>query len=92
MNGTSTARVWFITGASKGFGLEVARAALVHGDRVIATAHDPRKVQIALAAPPDRLLALPLDVTDEQQAVGAAAQAVEHFGRAPRPQRALAAA
>lgn len=81
MNGTSTGRVWFITGASKGFGLEIARVALAHGDRVIATARDPQKVQTALAASPDRLLALPLDVTDEQAAAAAAAQAVEHFGR-----------
>ena len=81
MNVTSTSRVWFITGASKGFGLEVARVALANGERVIATARDPQKVQAALSAPPERLLALPLDVTDEQEAAAAAAQAVEHFGQ-----------
>lgn len=33
--------VWFITGASRGFGLEIARAALKHGDAVVAAARKP---------------------------------------------------
>jgi NAD(P)-dependent dehydrogenase (short-subunit alcohol dehydrogenase family) len=37
-------KVWFITGASKGFGMELTKAALEAGDRVIATARNPRTI------------------------------------------------
>ena len=40
--------VWFITGASRGFGLEIARAVLERGDAVVAAARDPKVVEIAL--------------------------------------------
>jgi NAD(P)-dependent dehydrogenase (short-subunit alcohol dehydrogenase family) len=73
-------KVWFITGASRGFGLEVARAALLRGDRVIATARQPQGLP-ALLGNHDGLMCLPLDVTDEAQAVAAAAAGVERFGR-----------
>jgi NAD(P)-dependent dehydrogenase (short-subunit alcohol dehydrogenase family) len=72
--------VWFITGASRGFGLELARAALAAGDHVVASARDPRVVHAALPAPSGRLLALPLDVTDQQQAADVVSAAVERFG------------
>ncbi|CDR13181.1 oxidoreductase [Streptomyces iranensis] len=74
-------KAWFITGASRGFGLEIARQALERGDSVVATARDPRTVEKALAEGGDRLLALPLDVTDEQQVRQAADAAVDRFGR-----------
>lgn len=73
--------VWFITGASRGFGLEIARQALERGDAVVATARDPRQVETSLAGRGASLLAIALDVTDERQAQDAAAQAVERFGR-----------
>ena len=68
-----------ITGASRGFGLRIARAALARGDAVVATAR-----QVASLATPDGapgLLALPLDVTDETQAHAAVATALARFGR-----------
>ena len=68
-----------ITGASRGFGLRIARAALARGDAVVATAR-----QVASLATPDGapgLLALPLDVTDETQAHAAVAAALARFGR-----------
>jgi hypothetical protein len=75
-----TPKVWFVTGASRGFGLEIAREALARGDRVVATARKPEAVAAALG-PHDNLLAVALDVTDESQARAAAEQAVARFGR-----------
>jgi len=73
--------VWFITGASRGFGLEIAREALSRGHDVVATARDAAAVTAALPDAGDHLLAVPLDVTDEAQARAAAQAAVERFGR-----------
>jgi NAD(P)-dependent dehydrogenase (short-subunit alcohol dehydrogenase family) len=56
-------RVWFITGASRGFGLEIARAALERGDAVVAAARDPKVVERALGQR-EQLLAVELDVTE----------------------------
>lgn len=39
------AKVWLITGCSSGFGQEIALAAIEHGDKVVATARDPSKLQ-----------------------------------------------
>ncbi|MFE9629014.1 oxidoreductase [Streptomyces sp. NPDC006527] len=74
-------KVWFITGASRGFGLEITRQALERGDSVVATARDPKAVHKALPDAGNRLLALPLEVTDEQQAQQAADAAIARFGR-----------
>ena len=73
-------RVWFITGASRGFGALIAEAALKAGDAVVATARDPNAVIKRLGAR-DRLLAIRLDVTSEAEAHEAAGQAVKMFGR-----------
>jgi NAD(P)-dependent dehydrogenase (short-subunit alcohol dehydrogenase family) len=72
-------KTWFITGASRGFGLRIARLALAQGDNVVATARRAAAVTEALGEQP-KLLALALDVTDEAQARAAAAAAVERFG------------
>jgi NAD(P)-dependent dehydrogenase (short-subunit alcohol dehydrogenase family) len=73
-------RVWFITGASRGFGALIAEAALKSGDAVVATARDPATV-IARLGQQERLLALRLDVTSEAEAHAAAGEAVKKFGR-----------
>ncbi len=73
-------KTWFITGASRGFGLELTRQALERGDSVVATARDPRVVEKELPGYDDRLLAVALDVTDEEQAAYAVQAAVERFG------------
>ena len=73
-------KVWFITGASRGFGLEIARDALQREDLVVAAARRPETVTAALGTQ-GNLLAVPLDVTDETQAVAAAKAAVDRFGR-----------
>ncbi|NDK31798.1 oxidoreductase [Nesterenkonia haasae] len=71
---------WFITGAARGFGLEITRQALDRGDNVVATARKPEAVQEALPGYGKRLLAVALDVTDESQAHEAVSSAVEAFG------------
>jgi len=73
-------KTWFITGASRGFGLLLARAALQRGDNVVATARRPQAVVDALGEHP-QLLALALDVTDEAAALAGVERVVERFGR-----------
>jgi NAD(P)-dependent dehydrogenase (short-subunit alcohol dehydrogenase family) len=73
-------KIWFITGASRGFGALVAERALALGDTVAATARNPDTITARLGQHPN-LLALPLDVTDEAQAMRAAQAAVDRFGR-----------
>lgn len=72
--------VWFITGASRGFGAQVAKLALAKGDAVVATARDPNSVTATLGEHPN-LLAVALDVTDEAQAHAAVKAAMHRFGR-----------
>jgi NAD(P)-dependent dehydrogenase (short-subunit alcohol dehydrogenase family) len=79
MTGTAK-KVWFITGASRGFGALTAKQALARGDVVVATARDPQTVIAALGEHAN-LLALRLDVKLEAQAITAAQQAVARFGR-----------
>ena len=74
-------KVWFITGASRGFGRIWARAALERGDRVAATARDPRALTDLVDAHGDRVLPLALDVTDRAADLAAVQRAAEHFGR-----------
>ncbi len=73
-------RVWFITGASRGFGALITQEALNAGDAVVATARNPQTVIDRFGNHPN-LLAVALDVTNEKQAFAAAEQAVKHFGR-----------
>lgn len=72
-------KTWFITGASRGFGLRIARLALAQGDRVVATARRAEAVEKALGSH-QNLMAIALDVTNEQQAQEAAAAAAKRFG------------
>lgn len=73
-------KVWLITGASRGIGLEIAREALRAGDAVVATARNPGNAAAALTGHGHRLLTLPLDVTDQHQAQQAADTAADRFG------------
>ena len=75
-----TTQTWFITGANRGIGLEIARAALQAGHRVVATARHRQAVDDALGERDD-VLALDLDVTDPMQIAAAVAAARTHFGR-----------
>jgi NAD(P)-dependent dehydrogenase (short-subunit alcohol dehydrogenase family) len=77
---TDTPTVWFITGAARGMGVDLAKAALDAGNAVVATARDAAKVTAALGEH-DRLLAVSLDITDPAAAHAAVGAAVERFGR-----------
>jgi NAD(P)-dependent dehydrogenase (short-subunit alcohol dehydrogenase family) len=73
-------KVWFVTGAGRGMGVDIARAALAAGHAVVATGRDPEKVTQAVGATDD-LLAVKLDVTEPADAEAAVGAAVERFGR-----------
>ena len=76
-------KTWFITGATRGIGREIALSALHSGDNVVATGRKPDEIRkgLAIAQADERLLALPLDVTDGGQATAAVAAAVARFSR-----------
>ena len=78
---TSAIKVWFITGASRGFGRLWGQAALERGDRVAVTARDTSSVKDLVEAYGEAVLALKLDVTDRAAAGDAARQAAKQFGR-----------
>jgi NAD(P)-dependent dehydrogenase (short-subunit alcohol dehydrogenase family) len=72
-------KTWFITGASRGFGALVAERALAQGDAVVATARNAAAITDRFGEHPN-LLAVALDVTDNAQALAAAAAAIARFG------------
>jgi NAD(P)-dependent dehydrogenase (short-subunit alcohol dehydrogenase family) len=74
-------KTWFITGASRGFGLLVAEEALRRGANVVATARKPEAIATTLDAGNGRLLLAPLDVTDPVSIQLAVEAAVDRFGR-----------
>jgi NAD(P)-dependent dehydrogenase (short-subunit alcohol dehydrogenase family) len=74
------AKTWFITGATRGLGLEIAKAALLAGDRVVATGRKRTAVAEGLGPDGGSLLSAELDVTDARQAKAAVEAAVSHFG------------
>jgi len=73
-------KIWFITGASRGFGALVTERALARGDAVVATARKAEAIATRFGDHPN-LLGLTLDVTDEAQAIAAAKAAIDRFGR-----------
>ncbi|MGW5306054.1 SDR family NAD(P)-dependent oxidoreductase [Streptomyces griseoluteus] len=74
-------RTWFITGGTPGgFGMAYAEAALELGDNVVLTARRPHLLDDWAARHGDRVLVLPLDVTDAQQVHEAVRAAEERFG------------
>lgn len=72
--------VWFITGAGRGLGIDIAQAALAAGHLVVATGRDAARVEEAIGVH-DNLLAVALDITDPAAAESAAQKAVDRFGR-----------
>jgi NAD(P)-dependent dehydrogenase (short-subunit alcohol dehydrogenase family) len=73
-------KTWFITGAGRGMGVDIAKAALAAGDRVVATGRNPDNVAKAVG-PADDLLVVKLDVTSPADAEAAVQAAVDRFGR-----------
>jgi NAD(P)-dependent dehydrogenase (short-subunit alcohol dehydrogenase family) len=76
----SEKKVWFITGAGRGLGVDIAKAALAAGHAVVATARGAESVTTALGEHDD-LLAVDLDVTDPTAAAAAVDATVDRFGR-----------
>lgn len=76
----SNKRVWLITGAGRGLGLDIAKAALAAGSNVVTTGRSPEKVAKAIGES-DNLLVVKLDVTNPADAEDAVEQVVERFGR-----------
>jgi NAD(P)-dependent dehydrogenase (short-subunit alcohol dehydrogenase family) len=74
-------KIWFVTGASRGFGRIWTEAALKRGDRVAATARDSKALDDLVAIYGDAVLALSLDVTDRDAVFEAVRQAHRHFAR-----------
>lgn len=74
-------KVWFITGASRGFGRVWADAALKRGDKVAATARKLESIADLKEKYGENVLTLALDVTNAEQAKTAVEQAHAHFGR-----------
>jgi NAD(P)-dependent dehydrogenase (short-subunit alcohol dehydrogenase family) len=74
-------KAWFITGASKGLGLEITRAALSAGDLVAATIRQKKDSIIKKLGSNPQLLELRMDVTDEEQVKTAVKKALKHYGR-----------
>lgn len=74
-------KVWLITGAGRGIGCEIVKAALESGDKVVATVRSSAEALANKLGNPENLHVVLLDITDERQAIQSARQTVEHFGR-----------
>src|SRR5829696_5641937 len=75
-------KVWIVTGAGRGMGVDIAKAALASGNAVVATGRRPEAVNRALGgAQEDLLLVVKLDVTSPADAQAAVQATVERFGR-----------
>jgi NAD(P)-dependent dehydrogenase (short-subunit alcohol dehydrogenase family) len=76
----SEKQVWLVTGAGRGMGVDIAKAALDAGHAVVATGRNPGKVSSVLGAHDD-LLVVALDITDPASAGAAVQEGVDRFGR-----------
>ena len=74
-------KVWFITGASKGFGFEIARAVLASGDQVVATVRKNAGELAARLNGGDRVLVVTLDVTSEKDVKAGVQAAIDRYKR-----------
>jgi NAD(P)-dependent dehydrogenase (short-subunit alcohol dehydrogenase family) len=73
-------KTWFITGASSGFGRQLAETVLKYGDQCVLTARQPEQLADLLTIYSHLAIALPLDVTNQMQIDAALAAAREKFG------------
>ena len=74
-------KVWLVTGSASGLGRNIAEAVLESGDRLVATARDPRRLDDPVKKFGDQVRAVPLDVADESAAQAAVQVALDAFGR-----------
>jgi NAD(P)-dependent dehydrogenase (short-subunit alcohol dehydrogenase family) len=74
-------KVWLVTGSASGLGRNIAEAVLASGDRLVATARDPRRLDDLVEKYGDHVRNAPLDVADEAAAYAAVQVAMDAFGR-----------
>jgi NAD(P)-dependent dehydrogenase (short-subunit alcohol dehydrogenase family) len=72
-------KVWFVTGAGRGLGIDIVQKALAAGHSVVATGRNPDAVLKAIG-PHENLLTVALDITDPLAAAAAAQAAIDRFG------------
>lgn len=77
----SRQKVWFITGASKGMGLEVAKTVLANGNKVIATSRSLDELIESMGEASENLLPLKVDITYEEEVKSAIDNGIETFGQ-----------
>ncbi|WP_328381235.1 oxidoreductase [Streptomyces sp. NBC_00400] len=78
---TENGKVWLVTGASSGFGRAIAEAAIAAGDTVVGTARRAEALADLVAAHPDRVEAIGLDITDGGRIDVVAADVLARYGR-----------
>ena len=76
-----TQKIWFITGASKGMGLELTKTVLAHGGKVIATSRSTERLLQNLGRASQNLLPLELDITNEKEVENAISESIKKFGQ-----------
>ena len=74
-------KVWLVTGSASGLGRNIAEAVLASGDRLVATARDPRRLEDLVKKHGNQIRTAPLDVADEKAAHESVQAAVDVFGR-----------
>jgi NAD(P)-dependent dehydrogenase (short-subunit alcohol dehydrogenase family) len=74
-------KVWLVTGSGSGLGRDIAEAVLAAGDRLVATARDPKQLNDLVTRYGDKVRAAALDVTDAEAAKSAVQVAIDAFGR-----------
>src|SRR3979411_3446114 len=74
-------KVWLVTGSASGLGRNIAEAVLESGDRLVATARDPRRLDDLVNKFGERVRSVSLDVADESAAQAAVQVALDAFGR-----------
>jgi NAD(P)-dependent dehydrogenase (short-subunit alcohol dehydrogenase family) len=74
-------KVWLVTGSASGLGRNIAEAVLASGDRLVATARDPHRLEDLVKRYGDQVRTAPLDVIDEAAAKAAVQVAMAAFGR-----------
>jgi NAD(P)-dependent dehydrogenase (short-subunit alcohol dehydrogenase family) len=74
-------KVWFITGSSRGLGRSLTEAVLAHGDKVAATARDPKQLNDLVEKYPGKIIAIKLDVAKREAIHDAVAETISRFGR-----------
>lgn len=74
-------KVWLVTGSASGLGRNIAEAVLASGDRLVATARDPHRLEDLVKKYGNQIRTAPLDVADEKAAQASVQLAMETFGR-----------